>query len=179
MEILNGFRGCPVCHLYGNIPRSFPVLPTRLLTRDAFLSGESRDTLFKKSTELPFTEVKTETLVDRISSASTPRYRERIPAGTVFDASWSLSCYSTGGEDRNDHLLLALFFAGWSLLEGDYLGGQGTRGYGGVSFEEVHVDIGHNRGLSKDATDLVEQLKESRTTEELLSTTGNPLSSVS
>ncbi|MBI4586666.1 MAG: type III-A CRISPR-associated RAMP protein Csm3 [Planctomycetes bacterium] len=173
--VLPGYRGCPVCHLYGSSPRNFAVLPTRLLTRDAFLHPDSRVMLLKRTAELPFTEVKTETLVDRISAASTPRQRERVPAGAVFEASWSLACYSRGGEDLQDHKLLALFFAGLALLEDDYLGGQGSRGYGRVAFEEVQASVLQTRALSPEAAQLLEGLKGARTVAEVLKVTGNPM----
>ncbi len=53
--------------------------PTRLLVRDVALSEESVIELNEARTELPFSEIKTEVAIDRITSAATPRQVERVP----------------------------------------------------------------------------------------------------
>ena len=35
-------------------------------------------------TDMPYTEIKTEVVIDRITSAATPRQNERVPAEATF-----------------------------------------------------------------------------------------------
>jgi CRISPR-associated protein Csm3 len=172
---IEGYAGCPVCHLYGSIPLEFPVLPTRLITRDARLTGTSRQDLSRRRTELPFTEVKVESVLDRLTAAATPRHRERVPAGAVFEARWDLSAYAIDGADLGDEKLLSVLFAGLRLLEEDYLGGQGSRGYGRVEVAALRVAISHDGGLSGEARELAEKVAAAGSVTGALEATGNPL----
>jgi CRISPR-associated protein Csm3 len=106
--------------------------PTRLLVRDGKLVETS---LKGAETDLPYTEVKWEVSIDRITSAANPRQMERAPAGAVFDFEMIYTIYNA--LDRNN--LLHVFKA-MSLLEDDYLGGQGSRGSGKIRFKSLNVD---------------------------------------
>jgi CRISPR-associated protein Csm3 len=172
---IDGYAGCPICHLFGAIPDRFPVLPTRLITRDAPLTTASRDALARRRTELPFTEVKSESALDRLTAAATPRQRERVPAGAVFDARWDLSVYAVDGADLHDEKLLGLLLAGLASLEDDYLGGQGSRGYGRVELGSLKVAVAHDGGLSEEARALASVLAEAGTVRAALEAAGNPL----
>ena len=58
------------------------------------------------------------------------RQQERIPAGTTFDFSISIRMFEEDDSGRTRYLdRLAEAF---EMLEKDYLGGSGTRGYGQV-----------------------------------------------
>ena len=85
-------------------------------------------------TDLPFSEAKTEVTIDRITSAAQPRQLERVPAGALFDYSFVFDLYD---EVDKDHL--KLLFQGMDLLEGDYLGGYGSRGSGQIRFDTFEV----------------------------------------
>ena len=175
--LLTGYSGCPVCHLFGIAPEGFTGLPTRLVTRDAALTEASRAVLLAKRTELPFTEVKTESALDRLTAAATPRWRERVPAGAVFAARWDLSFFELGGVDLKDERLLALLVAGLALLEDDYLGGGGSRGYGRVAFAKLEVSLAHDGGVSPAVRELVGALAGKSTVAEALKAAGSPLES--
>jgi CRISPR-associated protein Csm3 len=144
---LDEYRGCPVCPIYG-VPGQMEVSsPTRLVIRDAFMAEDSAQKLGKEvRTDLPFTEVKTEVAIDRVTSAATPRQIERVPAGTLFGGrepsdkvEMVFSIYEPDDLDRFFHILEAM-----QLLEDDYLGGLGSRGSGKIKFQ--------NLGLSARAT---------------------------
>ena len=171
-----GYGGCPICHLFGSIPDQYTVYPTRLVTRDAPLTEASRAALLKKRTEVPFTEIKTEVVLDRLTAAATPRQKERVLAGAVFDARWDLGLYAVDGADLHDEKLLGLLFAALSLLESDYLGGQGSRGYGRVEFADLKASLLFDGGLSGEVRDLVANLSACATVGQALEATGNPLS---
>jgi len=128
------YASCPVCHVFG-ITGDHPfALPTRLLVRDSFLSQESIELLETEAhTDLPYTEIKWEAAIDRVTSAATPRQIERVPAGAVFSpVKMVYSFYEDEDVDR-----LRLLFAALALVEDDYLGGLGSRGGGQVAFANL------------------------------------------
>jgi CRISPR-associated protein Csm3 len=61
------------------------------------------------------------------------RQTERVPAGAVFNVEFILNIW----DDDNEKELKELFKKGIRLLENDYLGGSGSRGYGQIKFGEV------------------------------------------
>ena len=72
--------------------------------------------------------------MDRIKGvAEHPRQTERVPAGAVFNAEFIINVW----DDDKEEDLLALFEKGIRLLENDYLGGSGSRGYGQIKFGEL------------------------------------------
>lgn len=102
--------------------------PSRLIVRDAELDIKSCDL---NKTDLLYTESKTEVSIDRITAKANPRTFERVPAGAKFRLSMVLNVFE--GEDEAK--LKATINQAIKLLEDDYLGGQGSRGYGQVKIE--------------------------------------------
>jgi CRISPR-associated protein Csm3 len=117
----------------GNAEASFP---TRLLVRDALLSDESEKKLREQAhTDLPYTEVKWEAAIDRVTSAATPRQMERVPRDSAFDGfELVFSIYR-----QQDITLFVRVLEAMQLLQDDYLGGQGSRGSGKIAFEDVQI----------------------------------------
>lgn len=114
-------------------PKEGPV-PQRLVVRDVKLKNP--ETLEQASnTDMPMTEVKTEVNINRITSEANPRQIERVPAGAEFDMELILNLY---GEDQERDMLDPLFQC-MILLQDDYLGGHGSRGYGRVEFKNLKV----------------------------------------
>ncbi len=112
--------------------------PTRLIVRDAFLIPDSADDLSRASnTDMPMTEVKTEVDINRITSKPNagPREIERVPAGATFKAEWILTLFDGDKPEQFLHLI----FEALDLIQGDSLGGHGSRGYGKVGFKEVKI----------------------------------------
>lgn len=105
--------------------------PSRLIVRDAELDL-SKPEMFD-NTDLPYTESKTEVAIDRITAKANPRTFERVPAGAKFKLNMVLNIFEGENEQRlKDTLQLAI-----RLLQDDYLGGHGSRGYGQV---EITLD---------------------------------------
>jgi CRISPR-associated protein Csm3 len=108
---------------------------TRLIFRDAYLDVEKFKQDFPEKEvklETEFSEVKTENTIDRkTGKAQHPRTIERVPAGAVFHFEIILDKYDTDNSDEFE----AKLKEGFALLENDYLGGNGTRGYGKVKIE--------------------------------------------
>jgi len=124
----------PVFGVPGEIKFDVPA-PNRLIIRDVPLSGESAQELLAAKTDLPFTEVKWEAAIDRVTSAAAPRQIERVPAGAVFGPmELVFSAYLKDDAALFDHLITSL-----QLVEDDYLGGHGSRGSGKVAFRKLSV----------------------------------------
>ena len=110
--------------------------PSRLIVRDAPLIIDTKDVAYGEegisfdNTDLPYTESKTECSIDRVTSAANPRTFERVPAGAKFRVEMVLNIFD--GEDERE--LKRLLKEAITLLENDYLGGNGSRGYGQVEF---------------------------------------------
>jgi CRISPR-associated protein Csm3 len=109
--------------------------------RDVPLTEDSERQLKALKTDLPYSEVKWEASIDRVTSAASPRQIERVPAGAVFGpAELVFSVYSGPEQPASDvarlfvHVIEALEY-----LEDDYLGGMGTRGNGQVQFENLKL----------------------------------------
>jgi len=132
---------CPVCPIFG-IPADEPDLrkfsistPTRLVVRDAHLNPNSEKELKARNLDSELSELKTEVAIDRLTSHAVPRTQERIPAGTVMDFEAVFSFY----DDPNDIKHFLNFRQALLLLEQDYLGGSGSRGYGQVVFKNIKL----------------------------------------
>ncbi|HCL00692.1 MAG TPA: type III-A CRISPR-associated RAMP protein Csm3 [Candidatus Marinimicrobia bacterium] len=139
---------CDVCTVFGVPAEADSKLPGRLIVRDAFMKPESADILDKSNnTDMPYTEVKTEVTIDRITSKANPRQIERVPSGAEFDMQLILNVYDE--DDLNS--LLNTVETSLKLVEDDYLGGNGTRGYGqvqiditGISYKDESIYAGDN-----------------------------------
>ena len=122
---------CTLCNLFGRSADK-AASNTRLIVRDAKCTNI--DWLEQATdTELPYAETKTEVIIDRITSAAQPRTFERVPAGAKFDLEMILTLYD--GDKENEYI--KMIFEGLRLLQDDYLGGSGSRGYGKV---KVHIE---------------------------------------
>jgi CRISPR-associated protein Csm3 len=109
--------------------------PTRVAFSDCFFTEEFKSKLEKE--RLPYTEIKAENRINRITgTAEHPRFTERVPAGAEFNFRITLKIYSDEDEE-----LLDILLKGMKLLELDYLGGCGSRGYGRIKFHFYNEDI--------------------------------------
>ena len=82
-------------------------------------------------------EIKFENTIRRATAIATPRQIERVPAGTEFDFKLVYNV-EVAEELFEDMDALA---NGFILLQMDYLGGHGSRGYGRISLRDLKVDI--------------------------------------
>lgn len=109
--------------------------PSKVIVRDAMLSEDSAKALRGcDNLDMPYTEGKWENVIDRVKGvAEHPRQSERVPAGAVFNAEFVINVW----DDDNEAELMDLFERGLRLLENDYLGGSGSRGYGQIKFGDL------------------------------------------
>lgn len=112
--------------------------PTRVAFADCFLTDSFKEKITNE--RLPFTEIKAENRINRITgTAEHPRFIERVPAGAEFNFQVTLKMY-----DKEDEKLLEVLLKGLKLIELDYLGGCGSRGYGRIKFEFEDEKIKEN-----------------------------------
>lgn len=98
--------------------------PSRIIVRD----GELKNPEELSNTDLLYTESKTEVTINRITAKANPRTFERVPAGAKFNLEMVLNIFDGDNEDELRNTIKAAI----RLLEDDYLGGNGSRGYGQV-----------------------------------------------
>ena len=109
--------------------------PSKLIVRDAYLTTDSIEKLVAASLDMPYTENKYENTIDRVNGkAEHPRQSERVPAGAEFEVEMVINVW----DDDNADKLKQLLQQGIALIENDYLGGSGSRGYGQVKFGELN-----------------------------------------
>lgn len=107
--------------------------PTRIIVRDSFPTEESIELWDSQEDIVRGTELKWENTLNRIDSSANPRSLERIPKGSAFNFEIIFSVYE--GDNENISNLLESM----ALLEDNYLGGSGSRGYGKVVFDKIKV----------------------------------------
>lgn len=87
------------------------------------------------------TEVKFENVINRITAEANPRQIERVISGCKFNIS---IMYNINPENQNNIEEIYEDFKaikdGFQLLEYDYIGGSGTRGYGKVKFNDINAE---------------------------------------
>ena len=83
------------------------------------------------------TEIKFENTISRTTAVANPRQIERVIRGTVFGLDM---IYEMEQEEElvEDMELLA---EGFKLLQYDYMGGSGSRGYGKILFRDVAANV--------------------------------------
>ncbi|MDE7327516.1 MAG: type III-A CRISPR-associated RAMP protein Csm3 [Lachnospiraceae bacterium] len=120
--------GCAKAGQDGRVRRS------RILISDMFLTNEEE--LREQGLQV-MTEVKFENTINRATAVANPRQIERAIRGSKFGLDM---IYEVEKEDEvvEDIKLLA---EGFRLLQYDYLGGNGSRGYGKVMFRHVEADV--------------------------------------
>ena len=107
---------------------------SRLLIFDMFLvNGEE---LHKKGAQ-SLTEVKFENAIDRATAVANPRQIERVLRESKFELDMIYEA-EKAEEIEEDFQLIS---EGLKLLQYDYLGGSGSRGYGKVKFHDLAADL--------------------------------------
>ena len=96
---------------------------TRINVGDCLLNETSKD--------MVLSEAKYENVISRKSgTAKDLRQIERVPAGIKFDFDIRIKIL----DEDNEEKLITMVKKGFELIESDYLGGSGSRGYGRVTF---------------------------------------------
>ena len=133
-------------NIFDNVEYENATIQTsRAIFRDASLTEASKSKLETTLGKGIYTEVKAENSISPLKGkAANPRFIERVPAGAIFNGEIILHIY----ENDDEVLLKKGLKEAMEMLELNYLGGNGTRGYGKVKihysnndiFEEVKID---------------------------------------
>lgn len=83
------------------------------------------------------TEVKFENSISRTTAVANPRQIERVVRGSQFPLDIIYEVDDKADMKKDFEILKE----GFKLLEYDYLGGSGSRGYGKVKFQDLYVDV--------------------------------------
>lgn len=119
------------CAKKGNVKTS------RVLFSDMFLGNWEE---LKKQGLTSRTEIKFENSIKRTTAVANPRQIERVVRGSEFPMEIIYEVRPDDTEDtiRTDFEILR---EGFRLLEYDYLGGNGSRGYGKVKFRDLTAKV--------------------------------------
>lgn len=111
-----------------------PVKRSRVLISDMFLiNGEE----LRQQGLQSLTEVKFENSINRATAVANPRQIERVVRGSLFglDIMYEVEEESEMKED------ISILAEGLRLVQYDYLGGSGSRGYGKVLFRNLQAEL--------------------------------------
>ena len=134
--IKSSSEDCPeVKKLFGgkiSISGNDKFYTSKLIFSDMFMTNIEQ---LEKREILP-TEVKFENTINRITGLANPRQIERVIRGAEFGFEVIYNC--------TDNTIMygdmEMLKKGMELLEHDYLGGSGSRGYGRVKFKDIHIE---------------------------------------
>ncbi|MEI3244888.1 MAG: type III-A CRISPR-associated RAMP protein Csm3 [Lachnospiraceae bacterium] len=122
--------------LFGSSKKNH-VKTSRILFSDMFLKNMEE---LRHAGLTGATEVKFENSISRTTAVANPRQIERVVRGAVFPMQL---LYEVTDELTEEKILqdFQLLKEGFQLLEYDYLGGNGSRGYGRIHIKDLQVDV--------------------------------------
>ena len=119
--------------LFGSAKKG-SVKPSRIQISDMIMVNDQE--LREKGLQ-SMTEVKFENSINRATAVANPRQIERVVRGSIFelDIIYEVENIEELLED------MGTIGEGMKLLQYDYLGGSGSRGYGKVGFSRLYADV--------------------------------------
>ena len=119
--------------LFGSAKKG-SVKPSRIQISDMIMVNDQE--LREKGLQ-SMTEVKFENSINRATAVANPRQIERVVRGSIFelDIIYEVENIEELLED------MGTIGEGMKLLQYDYLGGSGSRGYGKVGFSHLYADV--------------------------------------
>lgn len=111
--------------------------PTRIIVRDCNPDTETKE-MWENDVDslLLYTEYKAENTLNRITSAANPRFIERVVPGSKFDFEIIYSVYHISDKDNAEKVNedISRLIQAMRLLESNFIGKSGSRGYGKIKF---------------------------------------------
>lgn len=135
--------------VFGSAEKNY-IKKSRIQVSDMILSNA--DELRNKGLN-SLTEVKFENTINRATAVANPRQIERVVRGSEFDLD---ILYEV---DNMDDLYedIELIAEAFKMLQFDYLGGSGSRGYGKVKFTNLHAKAAIGQ-LDKSVKDKINEI---------------------
>lgn len=109
------------------------IKTSRLIFSDSILSNADE----LKNIGVSSTEIKVENTINRITAVANPRQIERAVRGSEFN----FSIIYNAEEENEIKEDLEILKEGLKFLEYDYIGGNGSRGYGRVKIDALKMDV--------------------------------------
>lgn len=122
--------------LFGSSAAASRVKRGRLLFSDMILSNGRE--LYERGVS-GLTEIKFENTISRTTAVANPRQIERVIRGAEFPLD---IIYEISGDRQSEEEIAEDFQTicdGMRLLQYDYIGGSGSRGYGKIRFRDIYV----------------------------------------
>ncbi len=124
---------------------------SRLIFSDMYLTNYDE---IKKSGLNDPTEIKYENTINRLTSIANPRQVERV----IRQSKFGVEIIYTADDDADIESDIKLLAEGMKLLQYDYIGGHGSRGYGKVKFNDLNAQIvigDENEALEDNINDIL------------------------
>lgn len=122
-----------IARLFGTA-KNGSVHASRLLFSDMTLANEQE---LRSLGLQSLTEVKFENTINRATAVANPRQIERVVRGSVFDLDVIYNV-EVSEEVVSDFKTIA---EGFKLLQYDYIGGNGSRGYGKIKLADLKAEV--------------------------------------
>lgn len=122
-----------ITRLFGSSKKN-DLRMSRLIFSDMMLSNWDK---LKAEGLTSKTEIKFENTINRATAEANPRQIERAIRGSQFELNLIYEIYSETEMEEDFEVLKN----GFKLLQYDYLGGNGSRGYGKVKFNDLKFEI--------------------------------------
>lgn len=118
--------------LFGSAQKNH-VKRSRLLFSDMVLANEEE---LRKAGLQSMTEIKFENSISRLTAVANPRQIERTVRGSVFELDLIYEA------EKEEEILedIETLAEGIRLLQYDYIGGSGSRGYGKIAFQNLYAE---------------------------------------
>ncbi|MGN0241166.1 MAG: type III-A CRISPR-associated RAMP protein Csm3 [Candidatus Weimeria sp.] len=144
-----------ITRLFGSAKKG-QVQTSRILFPDMLLSNADE---LRKQGVTSLTEVKFENGINRATAVANPRQIERAIRGSLFDMSLIYEIVPDLENEDEIYDDISLLAEGMKLLEYDYLGGSGSRGYGKVKFNGVKAEavIGDLDDIADRCTEILKE----------------------
>jgi CRISPR-associated protein Csm3 len=129
------------CRLFGiseHKNKSIGHVEARLQFYDLFMKEKSVEEL-KDKTDLYLTEIKFENTINRKTAVANPRQQERVPAGATFEFKLIYNLEQSENNASEIETDFSNLAKALKLLQVDYLGGSGSRGYGKVAVSNLQA----------------------------------------
>jgi len=143
-------KQCKVCFLFGSASGSGKERADEITNENFFPRLVIRNAHLKDTEDKPKdSEIKTENTLKRLRLFANPRSIERVPRNAVFEFEINYNVHD--GEDDQDtiHNKLSHLMACLRFLEQNYLGGNGSRGYGNISFNNIFINENKKSSLEE------------------------------
>ena len=122
-----------ITRLFGSAKKG-NIIRSRLIFSDMILKNQEE---LKRYGLQSMTEVKFENTINRATAVANPRQIERAVRGSEFELDVIYEF-----ENEKDFIEdMETLSEGLKLLQYDYLGGNGSRGYGKIKFSDIYAEV--------------------------------------